>query len=44
MQDDYMKLIDELFDGQVRAVLPLLETEVRGVPMLQRMTGLLFEN
>src|SRR5512136_1312996 len=37
MQDGYMKQIDDLFDGRVRAVLPLLETEVRGVPMLRRM-------
>ncbi len=42
MQDGYMKQIDDLFDGQVRAVLPLFETEVRGVPMLKRMADLLF--
>ena len=30
------------FDGQVRALLPLYETEVRGVPMLQRMANQLF--
>ncbi len=42
MQDEYMKEIDQLFDGDVRAVLPLLETEVRGVPMLKRMADLLF--
>ncbi len=42
MQDGYMKEIEDLFDGQVRAVLPLLETEVRGVPMLKRMADLLF--
>jgi arsenite/tail-anchored protein-transporting ATPase len=42
MQEGYMKQIDQLFDGDVRAVLPLLETEVRGVPMLRRMAELLF--
>jgi arsenite-transporting ATPase len=42
MQDEYMKQIDSLFDGSIRAVLPLLETEVRGIPMLQRTAGLLF--
>lgn len=42
MQSEYMKQIDDLFDGQVRTILPLLETEVRGVPMLQRMSDLLF--
>lgn len=42
MQDEYMKQIEQLFDGSVRAVLPLLETEVRGVDMLKRMSSLLF--
>ncbi len=43
MQSEYMGQIERLFDGSVRAVLPLLETEVRGVDMLKRMSGLLFE-
>ena len=43
MQDDYMQQIEKLFDGSVRAILPLLETEVRGVEMLKRMAGLLFQ-
>jgi arsenite-transporting ATPase len=42
MQDRYMEDIWEKFDGMVRSVLPLYETEVRGVPMLSRMAGLLF--
>jgi arsenite/tail-anchored protein-transporting ATPase len=42
MQAEYMKQIETLFDGKVRAILPLLETEVRGVPMLQRMSTLLY--
>ena len=42
MQDEYMLEINRLFDQRVRAVLPLLETEVRGVPMLQRMAALLY--
>jgi len=42
MQDEYMKQIDTLFDGSVRAILPLLDTEVRGVPMLRRTAELLF--
>jgi len=42
MQDEYMKEIERQFDGRVRAVLPLLETEVRGVEMLNRMAGLLY--
>jgi arsenite-transporting ATPase len=41
MQDEYMKEIASSFPD-VRATLPLLETEVRGVPMLERMVELLF--
>lgn len=43
MQADYMQQIDRLFDGDVRAVLPLFETEIRGVPMLDRTAKLLFQ-
>lgn len=42
MQTDYMKEIDQQFEGMVRSVLPLFETEVRGVDMLKRTAGLLF--
>jgi arsenite-transporting ATPase len=42
MQRGYLNDIERLFDGQVRSLLPLLETEVRGVAMLRRMAGLLF--
>ena len=36
MQDRYMEDIWRIFDGNVRALVPLFETEVRGVEMLQR--------
>ncbi|RPI78555.1 MAG: arsenic transporter, partial [Chloroflexi bacterium] len=42
MQDEYMLEIERLFAGNVRANLPLLETEVRGVKMLERMAGLMY--
>jgi arsenite-transporting ATPase len=42
MQDAYMEKIDHEFGDRVRAVLPLLETEVRGVNMLERMVALLY--
>lgn len=42
MQRGYLNDIERLFDGQVRSLLPLLETEVRGVEMLRRMSGLLY--
>jgi len=37
MQDEHMQTIWERFDGQVRAIAPLFETEVRGVDMLRRI-------
>ncbi len=43
MQDEYMQMVDKLFAGNVRSVLPLFETEVRGVPMLDRTAKLLFQ-
>jgi arsenite/tail-anchored protein-transporting ATPase len=42
MQAEHMETIWREFDGQVRALLPLYETEVRGVPMLERMAKQLF--
>ena len=42
MQEGYMTQIDTLFGDRVRAVLPLFETEIRGVSMLERTAGLLF--
>src|SRR2546427_64234 len=37
MQDEHMQTIWDRFDGQVRAIAPLFETEVRGVDMLRRI-------
>ena len=37
MQQEHMRTIWKEFDGSVRAIVPLFETEVRGVPMLQRL-------
>jgi arsenite-transporting ATPase len=42
MQERYMEDIWEKFDGMVRALVSLYETEVRGVPMLKRMAEQLF--
>jgi len=42
MQDRYMEEIWEKFDGMVRALVSLYETEVRGIPMLKRMAKQLF--
>ena len=42
MQDEHMETIWKEFDGQVRSILPLFETEIRGVDMLKRTAALLF--
>ncbi|HJW90291.1 MAG TPA: ArsA family ATPase [Anaerolineales bacterium] len=42
MQDRYMDEIKIKFDGMVRSIVPLYETEVRGVPMLGRMAEAIF--
>jgi arsenite-transporting ATPase len=42
MQDSYMKEIETVFPGMVRAVLPLFETEIRGVKMLERTANALY--
>ena len=42
MQDEYMQEIEKQFDGLVRAILPLYETEVRGPEMIKRMASTLF--
>ncbi len=42
MQSEYMDQIWDTFDGGVRAIVPLFETEVRGVKMLDRTAERLF--
>jgi arsenite-transporting ATPase len=42
MQDRYMDDVWTKFEGRVRSIVPLYETEVRGMPMLSRMAHSLF--
>lgn len=42
MQDEHMGEIWSIFKDNVRATIPLLETEVKGGPMLNRMINYLF--
>jgi len=42
MQAEHMETVWREFDGMVRALLPLYETEVRGTAMLKRMADQLF--
>jgi arsenite-transporting ATPase len=39
MQEEYMKTIWQKFDGSVRALVPLFDREVRGIPMLREAAG-----
>ncbi len=43
MQDEYMGVIHRTFGDGVRAIVPLYETEVRGVTMLERTARDLFK-
>jgi arsenite-transporting ATPase len=42
MQAEHMETIWQKFDGDVRATVPLFETDIRGLPMLTRMSEALF--
>jgi arsenite-transporting ATPase len=42
MQQEHMQTIWREFDDSVRAIVPLFETEVRGVPMLERLCDAIF--
>jgi arsenite/tail-anchored protein-transporting ATPase len=42
MQSGYLDEIGRTFDGQVRAVLPLFDSDLRGVAMLDEAAGALF--
>src|SRR5512143_2017630 len=42
MQDEHMKTVWQKFNGSVRAIVPLYETEIRGVPMLKRLGDAMF--
>jgi arsenite/tail-anchored protein-transporting ATPase len=42
MQDEHMAEIWEIFGDQVRAIVPLFETEVRGTKMLNRLVDQMF--
>jgi arsenite-transporting ATPase len=42
MQDEHMETVWSKFDGSVRAIVPLFETEIRGVESLKRLGAALF--
>jgi arsenite-transporting ATPase len=43
MQAEHLETIWRLFDGQVRALVPLFDTEIRGTDSLNRLAAALFE-
>jgi hypothetical protein len=43
MQEEHLSEIWSIFNDQVRALIPLFETEVKGAKMLTRMMHYLFE-
>jgi arsenite-transporting ATPase len=42
MQAEHLETIWKLFDGQVRALVPLFETEIRGIDTLNRLATAMF--
>ena len=42
MQQEHMETIWQKFNGTVRSIVPLFETEIRGVPMLARLSESVF--
>lgn len=42
MQAEHMQTVWKLFDGDVRALVPLFESEIQGIAPLQRLAGTLF--
>jgi arsenite/tail-anchored protein-transporting ATPase len=44
MQAEHLETIWKIFDGQVRALVPLFSKEIQGLEALQRLEGALFGN
>lgn len=42
MQDKYLKQIDEMFAGQVTAHVPELERDITGLPMIEKLAGIMY--
>jgi anion-transporting ArsA/GET3 family ATPase len=42
MQAEHMETIWRLFDGQVRTLVPRFDTEIRGIPALERLSEVVF--
>jgi hypothetical protein len=42
MQKEHLGVIEKEFDGQVRALIPLYDSDIRGVAMLEKAGTALF--
>jgi arsenite-transporting ATPase len=42
MQDKYLRQIDEMFGKQVASLVPELERDVTGLPMIEKLAGIMF--
>jgi arsenite-transporting ATPase len=42
MQDDHMQTVWEKFGGQVRAIVPLFDDEIRGTQSLRRLASAMY--
>ena len=42
MQAEHLEIIWKLFDGQIRALVPLFDQEIQGLPGLGRLAETLF--
>jgi arsenite-transporting ATPase len=42
MQDKYLHQIDEMFGRQVSALVPELERDVTGLPMIEKLAGIMY--
>lgn len=43
MQQEYMKEIEESFKGTIRGVIPLFESDVRGIEKIDKLASVLFQ-
>jgi arsenite/tail-anchored protein-transporting ATPase len=42
MQDHYLKVIDEIFKGQIRAYVPEMDRDVTGLSMIEKLAKVMF--
>jgi anion-transporting ArsA/GET3 family ATPase len=42
MQERYLRVIDERFKGQILAMVPEMERDVTGLPMIEKMAAAMF--